>query len=108
MLYAERNEQGEITAIRTSPVEPGQDQLTDDELVAFLSQSGDIASYQTLLTLMDTRIVRVLDDLIDVLVDKNIIRFTDLPEDARKKIGDRKRIRQKMRDEIQLMVDDIL
>jgi hypothetical protein len=108
MLYAERNEQGEITAIRNSPEQPGQEQISDDELVAFFSQSGDIASYQTLLTLLDTRIVRVLDDLVDVLVEKNIIRFTDLPEDARKKIGDRKRIRKKMQDEIQLMVNDII
>jgi hypothetical protein len=108
MLYAERNEHGEISAIRNSPEQPGQDPITDDELVTFLSQAGDIASYQTLLTLLDSRIVRVLDDLIEVLIDKNVIRFTDLPEDARKKIGDKKRIRKKMHDEIQLMADDII
>lgn len=91
MLYADRNQQGEITAIRNSPEHSGEEPVNDDELISFIAKSGDIASYQTALTLLDTRIVRVLDDLIDVLIQKNVIRFTDLPEEAQKKIGARKK-----------------
>lgn len=108
MLYVERNEEGEIIAIRSDPQHPDQKPASENELIEFISNSGDTGSYQTLLTLLDTRIVRVLDDLIDVLVAKNVIRFTDLPEDARKKMRDRKDVRKKMRDDAQFMVDDIL
>lgn len=108
MLYAERDENGKVTAVRTSPSNPDQEQITDKELVNFFTESGNAASYQTLLALLDTRIIRVLDDLIDVLVEKNVIRFTDLPVDAQKKIGERKKIRKKMQSETSLMVDNIL
>lgn len=108
MLYAERDESGTITAVRTSPETPDQEQITDEELADFINESGNAASYQMLLSLLDTRIIRVLDDLIDVLVDKNVIRFTDLPIDAQNKIGERKKIRRKMQSENNLMVDDIL
>ncbi len=108
MLYAERNELGKITAVRTTPATPDQEQITDEELIDFFNESGNAASYQTLLSLLDTRIVRVLDDLIDVLVDKNVIRFTDLPIDAQKKIGERKKIRQKLQSAGGIMVDNSL
>lgn len=108
MLYAERDKNGNITAITNSPSEPDQNQVTEEELVEFFSTSGDIASYETLLTLMDTRVIRVLDDLIDLLVKKNIIIFTDLPEEARQKIGERKKVRQRLQEDSQLMVDDII
>ena len=108
MLYAERDENGKIIAIKNSPTNPDQKQVTEAELVEFFSQSDEIGSYETLLTLLDTRIIRVLDDLIDVLVKKNIILFTDLPEEARMKIGERKRIRKRLQDSSELMVDDII
>jgi len=108
MLYAERDEKGSITAVRKDPVTPDQKPLADEELIQFLSQSGDPSAYATILALMDTRIIRVLDDLIELLVKKNVIMFTDLPEEARQKIGERKRIRRHLQESGQLTVDDIL
>jgi hypothetical protein len=51
----------------------------------------------------------VLDDLIEVLVRKNVIMLTDLPEEARVKLGTRKDVRRRMQDvDPSLTVDDIL
>jgi hypothetical protein len=108
MLYAERDDKGIITAISNHPSTPDQEQVTEAELIQFFSESGDSGSYETLLSLLDTRVIRVLDDLIDLLVKKNVIMFTELPDEARQKIGERKKIRRRLQDNNQLMVDDIL
>ncbi len=108
MLYASRDDQGKIIAITNSPVENNQTELTEAELIEFISHSENSGTYETLLTILDTGIIRVLDDLVDILVAKNVIMFTDLPQEAREKIAERKRIRQQMKESNELMVDDIL
>jgi hypothetical protein len=60
-----------------------------------------------LLSLSDTGIIRILEDLIDLLIRKNIILFTELPEQAQAKISDRKMLREGIGPD-HLMVDDIL
>lgn len=50
----------------------------------------------------DIHLARVLEDLITVLTERDVIRFTDLPEAARKRLLDR----QALRSETQL--SDIL
>lgn len=43
----------------------------------------------------DIHLARVLEDLISLLVDRNIIRFTDLPEQAQKRLNQRQSMRSK-------------
>ena len=53
--------------------------------------------------------IRVLDDLIEVLVKKNVIMLTDLPEEARAKLGKRQEVRRRMHENgNDLTVEDIL
>lgn len=108
MLYAERDENGVIISITKNRTQDNQAEATEAEVIEFLSKSTNGSTYKTVLTLLDTGIIRVLDDLIDVLVAKNVIMFTDLPQEAREKIGERKRIRQQMQESNPIMVDDIL
>ena len=109
MLYIERNEDGTVAAICQSPTEKATEQksLMDEEVLEFLGREKNIDSWIQLLSLSDVSIIRVLEDLIDVLVKKNIIMMTDLPEEARDKLKERKSVRKKM-DNGQLVVDDIL
>ena len=109
MFYAERDDKGNIVAIRKEPESDSDtvDVVSEEELMAFLSTQENSDSYVSLLTLSDTRVIRVLDDLIDVLTEKNIITLTDLPEEARQKIGSRKETREKLHG-CQLTVDDII
>ena len=55
----------------------------------------------------DNAIVRVLEDLVDLLIDKKLILFTELPAAAQEKLSGRKRIRQQLGSG-DLMVDDVL
>lgn len=43
----------------------------------------------------DIQLARVLEDLIALLVERNTIRFTDLPPAAQKRLNDRQSMRQK-------------
>ena len=42
----------------------------------------------------DRDVVRVLDDLVNLLIDKNLIRFTDLPAAAQRKLIERRGLRE--------------
>jgi hypothetical protein len=109
MLYAERDESGAIVAIRkiVGPETQGQEKISSTDLALFLSGSEAMLPFENLLAHLDTGVIRVLDDLIELLVDKHLILFTDLPAEAREKMYDRKRLRRIMH-ESQLITDDIV
>lgn len=98
MLYVDRNDQGEIVAVRRrSPGEKGGEKLSllNAEVLAFLSRAdSEVNSLAEILALTDDSIIRVLEDLIDLLIKKNIILFTELPEQAQEKIRGRKQARE--------------
>ena len=50
--------------------------------------------------------VRVLEDVVQLLVDKGIILFTDLPESAQDKMLYRQKLRSSMKDKLNLIGDD--
>jgi hypothetical protein len=65
----------------------------DAELVAFagrLMAGGELAP-------SDLPMIRVLEDLIDLLVERSVIRFTDLPQPAQEKLVSRRSARQSLR-----------
>ena len=109
MLYVKRDDSGAIIALTREPDNGHMEKvsLLDDEVTQFLQQSGEIDSMANLLALSDNSMVRVIEDLIDLLISKNIILFTDLPEQAQKKIEARRKARRNLNNE-DFMVDDIL
>jgi len=106
MLYVERTEDGRIVALHNAPSEAAKEQksLLDEEVISFLDSSD---SWKQLMALSDLATIRIVEDLIDILVRKNVIQFTELPEHAQKRIMERKRIREKFAFH-DLLVDDIL
>ena len=99
MLYVERNEKGEIVSVRRKDGDtPDSEakQAVDEEILDFLSNNAAEDSIFHLLDASDIGIVRVLEDLIDLLVSKNLIMFSELPVQAQKKL----RSRQHMREQI--------
>ncbi|HDI59438.1 MAG TPA: hypothetical protein ENF48_03615 [Desulfobacteraceae bacterium] len=109
MLYVERDPDGKIVSISKSktPAATEIKPAVDDEVIEFLDTVQDPADPRALLTLTDAGLVRAFEDLINVLVDKKVIRFTDLPPAVQKKVAARQKIRQKLSG-TSLMVNDIL
>lgn len=109
MLYVERDQEGAIIALRRGEAASGLEpvSLLDEEVLNFLRLSDEIASLGHLLMHSDASVVRVLEDLIDLLIAKQIILFTELPQDAQSKLQGRKELRARLSED-QLTVNDIL
>ena len=92
MPYVKRDEQGRISAVNLDPGE-GVEELAphSPELLEFMHKMG---MEQGALQESDMRLVRVLEDLIDLLIDRDVIRFTDLPLPAQEKLMERRSMRQ--------------
>ena len=94
MPYVKRDEQGRISAINLEPGE-GLEEVPPNspELLDFMHRMG--LEHSTLQQ-SDMRLVRVLEDLIDLLIDRDVIRFTDLPLPAQEKLMERRSMRQSL------------
>ena len=106
MLYVERGNDGRIIALHntSSPVAQEQKSMIDEEVMEFFNTSD---SWKELMEMSDLATVRILEDLIDLLVRKNIIHFTELPEHAQQRIWERKQLREKVISK-NLLVHDII
>ena len=109
MLYVERDKDGEIIALHNHSGQNFTEQkpAMDNEVLNFVKKNVTTDSFKLLLSLSDTNVIRIIEDLVDLLIKKNIILFTELPEQAQAKIRERKQVREEMVSQ-GLVVDDIL
>jgi hypothetical protein len=94
MPHVKRDGQGRITALNLEPGD-GLEAIpaSSPELLDFMHKMG---LEQSTLQQSDMRLVRVLEDLIDLLIDRDVIRFTDLPLPAQEKLMERRSMRQSL------------
>ena len=107
MPYVSRTPEGKIEAVFDQPGPCAEEKmgLENQELLEFLSQDALKDYYaRHLLENTDKSVIRVLEDLIEVLLAKNLIAFTDLPAPAQEKLLSR----QEARDELQMTNNPIL
>lgn len=109
MIYVERAADGRIVALHDAPTTAAKEQrsVMDEEVLAFINRNGTEDAWKQLLSTTDTGAVRIVEDLIDILIRKNVINFTELPEQAQQRIRDRKQLRDRIVAQ-ELLVDDIL
>ena len=65
-----------------------------------------VALSATALSQSDTAIARVLEDLIDVLIQRGVIQFTDLPPAAQEKLLARRETRAHIANRLHLLPGD--
>lgn len=87
MPYARRDPFGQVLSLHRKAEPDAQEFLADDapEVLAFLGPPGADRFSE-----LDADFVRVLEDLVDTLVARNVINLTDLPLRARDKLYQRK------------------
>lgn len=107
MPYVQRDSAGGISAVSAEQTEAIAERIELDspELITYLSQFGGSADVNGALAESDQALIRVVDDLVNVLVEKNLMRFTDLPEAAQKKLLERRSLRQSL-NTLKLLGDD--
>lgn len=93
MPFVVRNLHGVIVSLHREPTPDTQEFLADDhpDVDAFVGRRPVVSegAFQEL----DADFVRVLEDLIDLLIARNVIRITDLPPEAQRKLFSRKSFR---------------
>jgi hypothetical protein len=107
MLYATRNSEGKISGITDIPSSSAEaiDKNHPDVREFFSSHYEDF-SPDSFLDESDIAIARILDDLVDLLVKKNIIMFTELPNAAQKKLLSRRLVRSLIQDDTKDISDN--
>ena len=71
-----------------------------------MDPADETSSSVDALSQSDAAIARVLEDLIDVLINRGVIQFTDLPEAAQNKLMTRRQTRAKLSNSLLLLPED--
>lgn len=110
MVYIQRGPDGQLLQAARTPFEGVTETLAldDAELQRWLAQDAQRAQREQLEGLQhsDLDLVRVLEDLIGVLIDRGVVRFTDLPEAARRKLQARAQTRAQLNSLSKLLGDE--
>ena len=98
MLYALKDEKGNITAVSEHPVSNDwvSVELGDDNLHTFMQNNPVLGS--KVMQETDAEFIRVLEDVIDLLIDKQVMQFTELPDPVQTKLLNRRRYREELRE----------
>ena len=107
MFYVQRDAQGQLIRVEAVTFAQATDTLPADhhEIQAWYANAAVENSLQQLKQ-SDLEMIRVLDDLIQVLTSKGVIRVTDLPPAAQAKLMDRSHAREALGGLSQLIDDD--
>lgn len=97
MPYVTRDEKGRITGLNERPSGAADEFLSADspEIQEYLRGAGPLSVRQQL-TGSDLEMARITEDLIDVLIGRNVINFTDLPKQAQRKLVARQKLRRNL------------
>lgn len=104
MPYVQRNSEGRVVALFSEASGSASELLpaTHPEVVEFLGESKSDRQFSSL----DAGLIRVVEDLVDTLIDKGVLRLTDLPDEAQGKLLARKGLRGRLRDHLRLLDED--
>ena len=72
----------------------------DPEVTAFLNQA---ATQADVLSQTDIGLARVLEDVIEVLINRRLLQFTDLPQAAQDKLLERRETRASLSNRLELL-----
>ena len=102
MPYVIRDAEGRIVGL--SDENPGEGAenlgLAHPDVQQFLEAARNQLSSS------DSETIRVIEDLVDLLIEKKLILFTDLPRAAQQKLSERQRMRSELNVLGNLMVDE--
>ncbi|MDF1689269.1 MAG: hypothetical protein P1U35_06655 [Cycloclasticus sp.] len=108
MPYVNRNSEGKIIKLLDAP--SGSDsewlELGQVEVMEFLQKLNNKVELKESLLSSDGEMVRVVEDLVDMLMEKQVFVFTELPEAVQDKLNKRKKLRHDVNALSNLIGDD--
>lgn len=108
MPYINRNEHGDVSQLLDEPNKGGSEWLEVDhpDVIEFLQQPSQANELKKSLSSSDSEMVRVVEDLVDMLMEKQVFVFTELPEAVQDKLNKRKKLRHDVNALSNLIGDD--
>jgi hypothetical protein len=104
MAYVLKNAQGEVIAVSATENLGDGWALVEDNSKEYLDFLERSLAKSDPFRESDIHLARVLEDLITLLIERNMIRFTDLPAPAQKRLNDRQSLRKKT--QLSSLLDD--
>jgi hypothetical protein len=104
MAYVLKNAQGEVVAVSATDNLGVGWILVEDSAKDYLDFLERSLAKNDPFRESDIHLARVLEDLITLLIERNMIRFTDLPSAAQKRLNDRQSLRKKT--QLSTLLDD--
>ena len=103
MFYVKRDQTGRVIAVSQEAMEGFEqtDESAASEINEVLASATD-----SLFQNSDLEFIRVLDDVIDILIAKNLLLFTELPEAVQEKYTQRTQMRERRRESLNLLEDE--
>ena len=103
MIYVKRDKTGRVIAVSQEAMEGFEqtDESAASEINEVLASATD-----SLFQNSDLEFIRVLDDVIDILIAKNLLLFTELPEAVQEKYTQRTQMRERRRESLNLLEDE--
>lgn len=107
MFYVQRDANGGLLRVEAAPFEQstGQASAVDLEIQSWFSNQS-VESNLLQLRQTDPEMIRVLEDLINILTTKGVLRITDLPAAAQHKLVNRSQAREGLGGLNRLIGDD--
>ncbi len=108
MPFIRRDTTGSIVEAREAPTDEVIEFLEadDPEIVRFLSRNGGAAQIRERLSVSDSDMIRVIEDVIEVLIRKGVIEVSDLPDAVHAKLTRRRELRKTMSTLSRLIAED--
>lgn len=93
-MFVQRNENGEIIAISREATPDIRETIDQDSVELILFLANGKTENQTELRASDLELIRVIEDLVDILTAKGVFQFTELPSQVQAKLNSRRVMRQ--------------
>jgi hypothetical protein len=93
MAYVIKDAEGNIKAVSPDEINSLKWEFISDDSREYLDFLESALSQQNPFRESDIELARVLEDLISLLIDRDLIRFTDFPELAQKRLIERQALR---------------
>ena len=105
MPFVKRDDTGMIVAVSQLQAAGFEEEVAenDERLAGFLS---DLNAGSFSLDSSDQDFIRVLEDVVELLINKGVILFTDLPDSAQQKMMQRQRMRSELQNKLNLIGSD--
>lgn len=105
MPFVKRDEQGAVIAV-SEERQPGFEEELQSNDPGLLDFMQNVVGDASTLAASDLDLIRVLEDVVELLIGKGVILFTELPEEAQQKIMRRKQMRARAEGLQNLIGDD--